>query len=247
MSETPIITMLDLGVFLLSLTLIFGILKMCEVMENNGTLSVLLSRKIVHISCGFVTMLLWPFYTDSQGAIYLAAVIPFFHSLRFILLGFGILKDERVVKSLSRSGNRRELLYGPLSYGLVFLLGVIFGWRNSIHSIFSLVLLWSGDGFADVIGRRYAKVLGPLPHNNTKTYAGSLAFWISSWLFMEFFFNFYQGYGFLREAGSPSFERSFKICMVSLIGALVESSTNSESDNWFIYFGGIAASNFFFG
>ena len=56
---------------------------------------------------------------------------------------------------MSRTGDRKELLRGPLCYGLIFALSTAVWWRESPLSVISLMLLCVGDGFADLVGRRY--------------------------------------------------------------------------------------------
>jgi len=48
---------------------------------------------------------------------WLAALVPLLFTIQFALIGFGIVKDEASVKAMSRTGDRREILHGPLFYG----------------------------------------------------------------------------------------------------------------------------------
>ena len=53
----------------------------------------------------------------------LAAVVPALNGVRLVAIGSGLVENERAVASISREGDRRELLRGPLFYVLV-LVGV---------------------------------------------------------------------------------------------------------------------------
>ena len=77
-------------------------------------------------------------------------------------------------------GCRRELLRGPLYYGIVLLTATIVYWRNSPIGVTAVAVMASGDGFADLVGRRYGSA--KLPHNPRKSWAGSLAMLIGTWL-----------------------------------------------------------------
>jgi phytol kinase len=107
------------------------------------------------------------------------------NDLSFVLLGLGILKDEETVKSMSRTGNPRELLRGILLYGIVILYCTIVYWTDSPVGITTMLILCIGDGFAGLIGtwlqRSVAKsVFGPLPWNRSKTAIGVISFIVLS-------------------------------------------------------------------
>jgi phytol kinase len=59
----------------------------------------------------------------------------------FLIVSFkGILKDEETVRSMSRTGNRKELLYGPLFYGIIFVLSASIYWGDSPLGITALMV-----------------------------------------------------------------------------------------------------------
>ena len=82
---------------------------------------------------------------------------------------------------MSRSGDPRELLKGPLIYGVSHALMALAFWLPSAHGIIAIGTLCAGDGFADVIGRRLGKG-NALPWNPQKSAAGSLAFFVGAGL-----------------------------------------------------------------
>ena len=82
---------------------------------------------------------------------------------------------------MSRSGDAKELLKGPLIYGLAHTLTALSFWLPSPHGIIAIGTLCAGDGFADVLGRRLGKG-NALPWNPQKSAAGSLAFFAGAGL-----------------------------------------------------------------
>ncbi|MDP2435039.1 MAG: hypothetical protein Q8P67_04800 [archaeon] len=91
------------------------------------------TRKLVHIGTGPIYVGCWVFFPHSASARYWAALVPLLITLRFYLIGVGAISDPRTVSSMSRSGDRRELLKGPLCYGIIFILSTII-WFVSFSS-----------------------------------------------------------------------------------------------------------------
>ena len=121
------------------------------------------------------------FFNDRGEARWLAALVPLLITIQFLLVGTGVLKDEGSVKAMSRSGDRREILRGPLMYGIVFVILTLVFWRNSPLGITALMILCAGDGLADVVGTRAAKS-ARLPWSERKTWIGSLAMFLGGWI-----------------------------------------------------------------
>ena len=51
---------------------------------------------------------------------------------------------------MSRTGDRREILRGPLYYGIVFVVLTLLYWVNSPIGMVALMLMCGGDGLADI-------------------------------------------------------------------------------------------------
>ena len=154
-------------------------LRLNNFAAQRGWISSDLSRKIIHIGTGPLFVLCWLLFTESPNAPYIAAAVPLAITLQFILVGMGVIKDEAAVRSMSRSGDRREILRGPLYYGIVFVLLTIVYWRDTPTGIVTLMLICGGDGLADVVGRRFAKT--KLPWNKSKSWIGSLGMFLGGW------------------------------------------------------------------
>ncbi|GJS21336.1 probable phytol kinase 3, chloroplastic [Tanacetum coccineum] len=132
-----------------------------------------LNRKLVHTTIGLAFMLCWPLFSSGhQGAI-MAALIPAINIVKVLLIGLGIWKDEAAVKSMSRDGDYRELIKGPLYYASTIALSSLIYWRTSPIAIAAICNLCAGDGMADIIGRRFGTK--KIPYNKDKSFAGSIA------------------------------------------------------------------------
>ncbi|MCL7021531.1 hypothetical protein MKW94_008170 [Papaver nudicaule] len=174
-------------------------------------------RKCVHINIGLVFILMWPIFSYRRQAAFFAAFVPGVNILRMLVLGLGLMKDESMVKSMSRSGDYRELLKGPLYYASTITLACAVYWRTSPIGIAVICNLCAGDGVADIVGRRFGKK--KLPHNRNKSYAGSIAMAIAGFLASVGYMRYFSQFGFLQE--SPGLVLGFLI--VSLASTLVES------------------------
>ncbi|KAL0024202.1 hypothetical protein WJX77_007139 [Trebouxia sp. C0004] len=142
-------------------------------MATRGLLEQNLSRKLVHITSGPLFVLTWPFFSAGSTARYFAAVVPLLNALRLFLVGTGVVKSEGTVKAVSRSGDRQELLRGPLFYVLIMTAVTVVFWRESPVGLMVLSLMCGGDGLADIIGRKFGTA--KLPFNTSKSWAGSAA------------------------------------------------------------------------
>jgi len=146
----------------------------------HNVVSTVTGRKMLHIMCGPIFISLWPLFTDDNPyAKWLAALCPAFMTLKFALVGAGLLHMPKVVASMSRSGDRRELLRGPTCYGVVFTASTLLFWRN-LTGVMALITLCMGDASAEIVGTRYGRVGGRIPWNRKKSKAGTLAFFLAS-------------------------------------------------------------------
>ena len=159
---------------LIALILTFALslvwLRINDYAAHRGWISSRLSRKIIHIGTGPIYVLCWLLFNDAPSARYLAALVPFSITVQFALVGLGVIKDEAAVKALSRTGDRAEILRGPLFYGIIFVALTIIYWLDSPIGIVALMLMCGGDGLADILGRRYGALR--LPSYCARTLAG---------------------------------------------------------------------------
>ena len=216
----------DYLALLLTLALSLIWLRLNDFAARRGWIESRLSRKIIHIGTGPLFVACWLLFSDAILARYLAALVPFAITVQFILVGVGFLQDEAAVQAMSRSGDRREILRGPLLYGLVFVFLTILFWKNTPTGIVALMLLCGGDGLADILGRRFGRT--PLPWNQDKSWAGSLGMFLGGWLFAALLILVYVIVGVFPPPVSAYLPA---ISLISLAGVLVESLPFRDIDN----------------
>ncbi|KAL5710081.1 farnesol kinase [Ranunculus cassubicifolius] len=184
---------------------------------KQGVFDQKLNRKFVHITIGLVFMLFWPLFSSRPEAAILAALIPGVNIIKMLLLGLGVYKDEATVKSMTRFGDHRELLKGPLYYATTITLASIIYWRSSPIPIAAICNMCAGDGMADIIGRRFGK--HKLPYNKDKSFMGSIAMVGFGFMACIGYMLYFSAFGLIDE----SWNLSLQFFIVSLASALVES------------------------
>ncbi|KAH7656761.1 hypothetical protein IHE45_18G094000 [Dioscorea alata] len=157
-----------------------ALLRFWEEMAKRRVFEKKLNRKLVHISIGLAFMLFWPLFSSGSLAPFLAALAPGINIFRMLFLGLGIWKNEAMVKSVSRHGDYRELLKGPLYYACTITLATSIFWRTSPIAIAAICNLCAGDGIADIVGRRFGSQ--KLPYNKNKSFAGSIAMVVAGFI-----------------------------------------------------------------
>jgi len=201
-------------------------LRINDFAAHRGWINSQLSRKIIHMGTGPIFVLCWILFSESIYSRYLAALVPLAITGQFVLVGLGIIQDEAAVQAMSRTGDRREILKGPLFYGIVFVIVTIIYWLDNPIGITALMLMCGGDGLADVMGRRWGKK--KLPWAKQKSWIGSLGMFLGGW-----FFAFGTIAVFVQTnifSGSLS-HYLLPITLISLIGTLIESLPLKDIDN----------------
>ncbi|CAB9499107.1 Probable phytol kinase [Seminavis robusta] len=136
-----------------------------------------ISRKIIHISaCSWC--LFWPLFDTSHWTWQLNVAIPFAYSIQLAVKG-AIIRDKHDsdVKTMSRTGDPSELLYGPLLFTLIMLFCGLYEFRTTVGTYIMGSLV--GDGIAPVVGKRWP--IGKYPtmgRNEYKTLSGSLGMFV---------------------------------------------------------------------
>ncbi|OAY78292.1 putative phytol kinase 1, chloroplastic [Ananas comosus] len=182
-----------------------------------------LSRKIVHVLSGILFMSSWPFFSSSAAARYFAAIVPLLNCIRLLTHGLRLFTNEALIKSVTREGKPEELLRGPLYYVIVLLFCVLVFWRDSPVGVVSLSMMSGGDGFADIVGRRYGAI--KLPYNRKKSWVGSISMFLSGFLFSIGMLFYFSCFGYI----CLDWERAiWKVALVSFAATLVESLPISD-------------------
>ena len=202
-------------------------LRFNDFLAQRGWVSGPLSRKIIHMGTGPIFVLCWLLFQDVPSARYLAALVPFAITVQFALVGLGWWKDDAAVQAMSRRGDRREILRGPLFYGIVFVVLTIFYWRDQPIGIIALMLLCGGDGLADVLGKRIPS--GRLPWSPGKSWVGSLSMFLGGWLFTVGVLAVYLARGVFS---GTLVQYIPAVTLIALAGAVVESLPFRDVDNF---------------
>ncbi|XP_072994601.1 probable phytol kinase 2, chloroplastic [Typha latifolia] len=193
-----------------------ALLRFWEELAKRGVFEQKLNRKFVHISIGLVFLLFWPLFSSESYAPFLAALAPGINIIRMLLLGLGIWKSEAMVKSISRHGDYRELLKGPLYYACTITLATAVFWRSPI-AIAAICNLCAGDGVADIVGRRFGRE--KLPYNPSKSYVGTTAMLLAGFIASVGYMHYFHLFGLIQE----SWWMALGFFFVSLAAAIVES------------------------
>lgn len=226
--------------FFITIVIAVGWLRIIDFLAAKGVFPAVISRKIIHIGTGPIFVLCWILFPEVPLSRYLAAIIPLLITMQFLLVGLGVIKDEEAVRAMSRSGDRREILKGPLIYGLVFVAMTLVYWRDSIVGLVTLMVLCGGDGMADIIGSRYGE--NKIPWAKRKSWQGSLAMFVGALLFVLAVSMVFSKNGF------PQMNLTGKLMPISalvLIATLVETIPSGDLDNLFVPLAAVIGSYLF--
>jgi len=220
--------MLNNNLFALVITFAVALawLRINDFAAHRGWISSHLSRKIIHIGTGPLFVACWLLFDEATISRYLAALVPLSITVQFILVGTGIIRDEAAVQAMSRSGDRREILRGPLFYGILFVILTIVYWKNSPIGMVALMLMCGGDGLADILGRRFGKA--KLPWNPQKSLAGSAGMFVGGWILAAIILILYVSAGLFPGSFTAYM---LPLTLISLVGTLVESLPFHDIDN----------------
>lgn len=159
----------------------------------------------------------WPLFSNSTEARFFAAIVPLLNCIRLLTYGLRLSTDEALVKSVTREGKPEELLRGPLYYVIVLLVSVLVFWRQSPIGIVSLSMMSGGDGFADIVGRRYGSA--KLPFNENKSWIGSISMFISGFLLSALMLFYFSCLGYFTVCWDLALG---KLALVALAATVVE-------------------------
>lgn len=226
---------------LITLILALTFLRLMDFCAHRGWIESRLSRKLIHIGTGPLYVSCWLLFSDAPPARWLAALVPLAITLQFGLIGLGVIRDEAAVRAMSRTGDPREILRGPLFYGLVFVALTLIYWKDSPVGIAALMLMCGGDGIADLAGR---SIPSPkLPHSPAKSIAGSLGVFLGGWILSVLILWVYVAAGVFPK---PLAGYLFPVTVIALVAALVESLPFRDIDNLTVTLAAVIAGQFLF-
>ncbi len=204
-------------VALLSLIYVFSVPPLMDWLVTNHGLSRDISRKITHICAGSVIIFL-PLFQDGGWSQYLNISVFAIWTVLLVQKGLFASDDDQAVKTMTRTGDKHELLRGTLYFVVVAMIcGTVF--YKQFAGVLAMAVLGWGDGFAPIVGiklgRMHYRVLSP------KTIEGSLAFFAGALL---------AGLFFVHLIVPASFNPS-KIALIALAATVVEGVSPKEVDN----------------
>lgn len=202
-------------------------LRACDLLAKKEIISSKLSRKIIHIGTGPIFVLCWLLFNSHDSARWLAAIVPLLITIQFAMIGLGLIKDDASVKAMSRSGDRREILLGPLFYGIIFVLLTIIYWKDSPVGLIALMILCGGDGFADIIGKRFGKKIR-IPWAKEKSLIGSIAMLVGGMIFSTALVSIFLALNIFSGEWLAYF---YKIVIICLAATVIESLPFKNIDN----------------
>ena len=203
-------------------------LRLMDALAHRELIEQKLSRKLIHIGTGPLFVLCWNLFSAQPYARWLAALVPLAITAQFALVGLGLMKDDAAVKAMTRSGDPREILRGPLYYGIVFVVCTLIFWRHSPIGILALMLMCGGDGLADVVGRRWGHA--KLPFNPGKSWAGSAAMFVGGLVFAFGFVALFNTLGNFQPALDLT-RTVGVITVIALVATVVEALPLPDVDN----------------
>lgn len=210
----------NLIVTVLTFIYVFGLVALMNFCVTRFRLPQDISRKITHIGAGSIIIFL-PLYSDLHWSKYLNILIMFVWLILLVQKGFFADPNDEAVKTMTRTGDRGELLKGPLYFVVVAIIcGTLF--YKTFPGIVAMACLGWGDGFAPIIGSRYGRWKYEILSN--KTVEGSLAMFIFSFAASIFFVWLI----------TPSTLNISRIFIVALVAVLVEGCSPKEIDNLLI-------------
>jgi len=222
-----------------ALTLIF--LRAMDFIAHRGWMDGKLSRKVIHIGTGPIFVLCWFLFQETPNARWLAALVPFAITVQFALIGFGVIKDDASVQAMSRNGDPKEVLRGPLYYGIMFVVLTLVYWRDSPIGIIALMMMCGGDGIADIVGRRIPSP--KLSWSKEKSVVGTISVFAGGWIFASVLISIYAKAGVFAD---PFASYLIPITAIALGGALVESLHYKDIDNITMTLASALIGSFFF-
>ncbi|OMP05509.1 Phosphatidate cytidylyltransferase [Corchorus olitorius] len=201
------------------LTGAYGLVFTFDALTGKELIPQSLSRKLVHILSGLLFAVSWPIFSNSIEARYFASLVPFVNCVRLVVHGLSLAEeDQGLIKSVTREGNPKELLRGPLYYVVILIICALIFWRESPIGIISLGMMCGGDGIADIMGRRFGS--SKIPYNKSKSWVGSISMFVFGFFISVGMLYYYSVLGYFKLDWGWTIRR---VAIVSLVATVVES------------------------
>jgi len=189
------------------------------------------SRKLIHSFAAPVFMLLWPIFSHAYGARIFVSIIPIINTLKLILAATdGSGSASELAGAISRSGDAKEALGGPLIYALVLLFCTLFLWTDSYIGVVSICNMALGDGLADLVGRRLGSS-NKWFFNESKSMAGSAAFVTGAFFGSYGLISWLTSMGAMDALDMSAIGLAVRLLSIAVVCAGVELIPVGD-DNW---------------
>lgn len=223
----------DLIATVISLVLVQIVVIVNAKIQKSGKLDQVITRKIVHIFAGPVYCVSWLLFSGTLISRFIAIIVPGFFILAFVMIGLGKMENENMVKSMSRTGDPKELLGGTLHYAIIMVIFTILWFYVPANPSALIIVgcLAGGDGIADIVGRKYGGEKKFGLGGSQKTLIGSLGMFIGSFVSCLILILI-----FLIEV--PEFNLAtliLPILIISAVSTIVEALAPKGNDNWMIF------------
>lgn len=207
----------NIFVAFLTFVYVFSVPPLMDYLVTKHNLSRDISRKITHICAGSVIIFL-PLFHDGHWSQYLNVSVYVVWALLFLQKGFFAADDDQAIKTMTRTGDKRELLKGTFYFVIV---GIICGtvYYKQLPGVLAMAVLGWGDGLAPIVGMKLGKMKYKVL--SEKTFEGSLAFFAGSVL---------AGMFFVWLIIPEAFDLS-TILIIALAATIVEGLSPREVDN----------------
>jgi len=199
---------------------IMSIIKIMDVLVTKGFPQDV-SRKIIHIAAGS-WIIFWPLYYGGHWSYVLNIAVAVLWTILFLVKGLTATPDDPAVKTMTRTGDPKELLKGPLFFTLVMEFVGIFFFMD-IRGIVTMAALGWGDGLAPLFGKRFGTIKYSIL-NNEKSLQGSLAMLVFSYLASLMFSLI-----ILPSAINITF--IINLLIIALVATIIEAISPKDIDN----------------
>ncbi|HEC96154.1 MAG TPA: hypothetical protein ENI59_00555 [Euryarchaeota archaeon] len=205
------------------------IVLVTDALVKRKVISQSLSRKIVHMWAGGM-VLFWPLYTGNTAPCFFC-ITPGIWICLLLYVATTKGPDDPTVRSMTRSGDPKELLRGVLYFPLMTIILTLIFWRSEslgpeqFPALAGIVAVGFGDGIAPILGQ-YSKKHFEIWKGTKKSFLGSLGMFLGSFIGILVFTPIVLGY----------VPKITHILIISILATLVEFFSPKDVDNLLIAF-----------
>lgn len=204
----------------LAAVLAVALVKMITFGFEKGWYNSKIGRKLNHTLAAPLFIAFFPAFSNAEGARFFAGLVTFSNILRLYLAGTG-QGDSTLAQTISRSGDKKEVLGGPFIYVCLFHAFIWLFWRNSFVGVIAMSTMAAGDGMADLVGRKWGANNKWSWSDGSKSKVGTLAFGLSAFVVSFGLASWLIATGCLSST-LPSSDLGARILLISFVTAFVE-------------------------